>query len=299
VLGGTPLRDPKGSGRLELADWIGSSRNPLTARVMVNRIWLHHFGRGLVKTPNDFGTRGQRPTHPELLDWLASEFARTGWSVKRMHRLMVLSRAYRQSGAASAAAKRDPTNELYWRFERRRLSAEELRDSLLSISGQLDPTPGGPHPFPPPSTWNFTQHVPFSTFYESDRRSVYLVSLRNRRHPFLGLFDGADPNASTPERQTTTVPTQALYFLNDPFFHGQAARIAGQVLAVSEGERAALLFRLTLQRTPSAAERRFCDRFLARYAASPGDVPAGARPLDGWAALTRVLLASNEFLYLD
>ncbi len=298
ILGGTPVRVRTSSGRLELADWVASPKNPLTARVMVNRLWLHHFGRGLVRTPNDFGTRGDRPTHPELLDWLASEFMESGWDVKRMHRLIVLSRAYRQSSAATGASvMRDPTNALYWRFDRRRLTAEELRDSLIFTSGELDPTPGGPHPFPPEATWRFSQHEPFSAVYETNRRSVYLVQLRNRRHPFLGLFDGADPNASTPQRQTTTVPTQALYFMNDPFFHAQSAALARR--AKGEPDGIDRLYRSAFQRTPSAEERAFATQFVARYERDSQEVTVAERPEQAWAALARILLATNELLYLD
>jgi hypothetical protein len=298
VLGGTPLKDKSASGRLELAGWIASIDNPLTARVMANRIWLHHFGKGLVKTPNDFGTRGSPPTHPQLLDWLAAEFVRSGWSVKHLHRLILLSATYRQSGETHPdPVKADPTNDLYWRFDRRRLSAEELRDSLLATSGQLDRKPGAAHTIPPESAWSFTQHVPFSTFYDTDKRSVYLIQIRNRRHPFLGLFDGADPNATTPQRQATTVPTQALYFLNDPFFHAQAAKVAERVRVKPAGERVSELFRLTLQRPPTGQDRDFADAFLASYPKALGDMPDAG--IQAWDALARVLLASNEFLYVD
>jgi hypothetical protein len=299
VFGGTPLKDPTASGRLELADWIASKDNPLFARVMVNRIWLHHFGKGLVKTPNDFGTRGTPPTHPELLDWLAAEFVRGGWSVKALHKLILLSATYQQSAAARPdALKADPNNDLYWRFDRRRLTAEELRDSLLSVSGQLDRTPGEAHPFPPESAWGYTQHTPFGTFFDTDKRSVYLIQVRNRRHPFLGLFDGADPNATTPQRQTTTVPTQALYFMNDPFFHAQAERLAGRVLAKPAEGRVSELFRAALLRTPTEKDREFAESFLAKYRNTVGGTDAD-KDKAAWSALARVLLASNEFLFVE
>jgi hypothetical protein len=273
VFGGEPLPAKAGSGRLELAGWIAAKDNPLTARVMVNRIWLHHFGRGLVKTPNDFGTRGTPPTHPELLDWLAAEFVKDGWGVKKLHKRIMLSATYQQASATRAdAVKHDANNDLYWRFDRRRLSAEELRDALLATSGQLDRKPGAAHPFPPEASWNYTQHVPFSTFYDSDKRSVYLVTLRNRRHPFLGLFDGADPNATTPQRQDTTVPTQALYFLNDPFFHAQAEKVARRALEKDDdAARLDELFRLVFQRAPTAKDREVATAFLARYMAALSD----------------------------
>jgi hypothetical protein len=301
VLGGQAVEPGHGSGRRELAGWLTASSNPLTPRVMVNRIWQHHFGRGLVRTPSDFGTRGLPPTHPELLDWLASRFVRDGWSVKAMHRRIMLSAAYRQSSAAGDDALAiDPDNQLCGRFDRRRLDAEEIRDSLLAVGGSLDRTPGGPHPFPPENTWAFTQHDPFSTFYDDDRRSVYLITLRNRRHSFLGLFDGADPNATTPDRQVTTVPTQSLFFLNDPFFHRQAERLADRVLEQADGPaRLEALYRLACQRAPGPSDRATAEAFLARYSAELAGVPAGERPRAAWAALARAVLASNEFLYLD
>jgi mono/diheme cytochrome c family protein len=300
VLGGQPITTKAGSGRLDLANWVASKDNPLTARVMANRIWLHHFGKGLVKTPNDFGTRGTPPTHPELLDWLAAEFVAKGWSVKHLHRTIMLSSTYRQASAPrEGAARIDANNDLYWRFDHRRLSAEELRDSLLVASGKLDRTPGGAHPFPPEASWGFTQHAPFGNFYETEKRSIYLVQVRNRRHPFLGLFDGADPNATTPQRQTTTVPTQALYFLNDPFFHAQAERLAGRALAKPEAGRLDEIFRVALQRSASKQDRDFATAFLRRYADGLPDLPAADRAKAAWAALARVLLASNEFLFLE
>jgi hypothetical protein len=266
VLGGQPLPSNAGSGRLALADWLTDPKNPLTARVMVNRVWQGHLGTGIVATPNDFGTRGAPPTHPELLDWLAAEFVRSGWSVKHLHRLFLTSEAYR-AGA-----------------HRRRLTAEEIRDSLLAVSGDLDPSPGGPHPFPDPKTWNFTQHGPFKAVYETDRRSVYLMTQRIQRHPFLALFDGPDPNASTATRQTTTVPTQALFFLNDPFVHKCADHLAGRLDGLSTEARLDRSCWLLYGRPAGEADRRAAERFLAG-----GD----------WPAWLRVMLASNEFVYID
>jgi len=268
---------------------------------MVNRIWQHHFGKGLVKTPNDFGRRGQAPTHPELLDWLAADFVQSGWSIKKMHRLIMLSAVYQQAGGTRPeGSERDPANELCWRFDRRRLSAEEIRDSLLQASGQLDRTPGGPHPFPPEKTWGFTQHNPFSAVYETPGRSVYLMVARNRRHPFLGLFDGADPNATTPERQVTTVPTQALYFMNDRFFHEQCEKCAERILRQPDEEaRVNEAFRLAYQRVPTEDERSTARRFLHDYRAELNGSARASREQAAWSALARVLLAANEFLYLE
>jgi mono/diheme cytochrome c family protein len=300
ILGGQAVPPGSGSGRLHLARWLTRPENPLTARVMVNRIWQHHFGTGLVKTPSDFGARGQPPTHPELLDWLAAEFMQSGWSIRHMHRLIMLSAVYRQQSSQGAAGEADPAGELYGRFTRRRLSAEEIRDSLLHMSGRLERTQGGPHPFPPESTWSFTQHAPFNAVYDNNRRSVYLMVTRNRRHPFLGLFDGADPNATTPWRQETTVPTQALYFMNDPFFHEQAAVCADRFLARPDDDsRVNDAFRLIFQRAPTPRDMEAARSFLDRYRAELTTLPPAARTRAAWSALARILLASNEFLYLD
>jgi len=287
VFGGTQVPPDAGSGRRELGDWI--SRHPLTARVMVNRIWQWHFGHGLVRSPNDFGTRGEAPTHPELLDFLAARFVHSGYSVKAMHRLILQSAAYQRAGATSVAT--DPDNRWLSHFSRRRLTAEELRDSVLLASGRLDLAPGTTHPFPPESTWKFSQHRPFNAVYETDKRSAFLMVQRQRRHPYLALFDGADPNASTAGRETTTVPTQALYFLNDPSFHTQAAAVAEKLLGLPDDEaRIAGAWSLLLQRKPTADETARARTFLATY---PG------APAEKWSAQVRVLMAGNEYLYLD
>jgi acetyl esterase/lipase len=287
VFGGEPVPPGAGSGRRHLGDWI--ARHPLTARVMVNRIWQGHFGRGLVGTPNDLGARGDKPTHPELLDWLAAQFVETGYSVKAMHRLILHSAAWKRASASPDAA--DPDNRWFAHFARRRLTAEELRDSLLAVSGQLDLTPAEGHPFPPEATWNFTQHDPFNAMYETNRRSAFLMVQRQRRHHFLSLFDGADPNASTPGRQATTVPTQALYFINDGFFHAQAEKFAaGLTHLASDDKRITHAYRTLFQREPSAPERERWKCFLTAYPASAAEAQA---------ALARVLLASNEFLHID
>jgi len=302
VLGGTPLKNNAGSGRLELADWIASRDNPLTARVMVNRIWQHHFGTGLVGTPNDFGTRGQRPTHPELLDYLAAKFVDSGWSIKAMHRLTVLSRTYQLSTAANAhLLSADPSNLLLGRYAVRRLDAEAIRDSMLAVSGNLDSTMGGPHPFPPSSSWGFTQHAPFAAVYPSNRRSVYLMTQRLKRHPFLALFDGADTNASTPQRIPTTVPTQALYLMNDPFVHEQADAFAGRILTLSKNERDRIrwAYEIALARPPLEAEYEEVGRFLKTYRERRQGVAAEVAQRESWAAFTRTLLARNEFLFVQ
>lgn len=332
VLGGGPLpAETSGSGRLELAQWLTAADNPLTARVMVNRIWQYHFGQGLVKTPNDFGSRGQRPSHPELLDHLATQFIRSGWSVKAMHRLIMNSAVYQQGSQCSVISDRwsvigensdcpagpptvasgltttdslmtaSPITELFSPFPRRRLSAEETRDSILLVTGELDLTPGREHPFPSPTGWGYTQHGPFSAVYDHHRRSVYLMTQRLKRHPFLALFDGADPNASTAERRTTTVPTQALFFLNDPFVHANAEQLAMKTRGDdgTESQQINVVYRRVLGRCPTPAESGEATEFLAGYraglVAGGNEKPAPA----ALAAFVRVLLGSNEFLTVD
>jgi hypothetical protein len=283
AFGGDTVLADAGSGRKQLGDWM--MQQPITARVMVNRIWQWHFGSGLVHSPNDFGARGEKPTHPELLDWLAGQFVASGYSVKAMHRRIMHTAAYQRASATSPAA------DLLSHFTRRRFTAEEMRDSLLFVSGQLDATPAEAHPFPPEKTWTFTQHDPFTAVYETTKRSAYLMVQRQRRHPFLSLFDGADPNASTATRQTTTVPTQALYFINDSFFHAQADAFATSLIKLATDEaRIEQAYRLLFQRQCSASERERCETFLAGYPAAPQEK---------WAAYARVLLASNEFMHLD
>ena len=306
ILGGGPLAaESPGSGRLELAQWLTRPDNPLTARVMANRIWQYHFGRGLVKTPNDFGVRGLPPTHPELLDHLATQFIRSDWSVKAMHRLMMLSATYQEESVAAAdlTDRSDPTDrsDYYAEFPRRRLSAEEIRDAILMVSGELDSTPAREHPFPSPIGWGYTQHGPFSAVYDHNQRSVYLMTQRLKRHPFLALFDGADPNATTAERLGTTVPTQALFFLNDPFIHTKAEKWAARLLAASadESQRIELAWRRACGRSPTEIERGEANEFLTAYrteltAAKMDNVEA--RSL---AAYLRTIFGSNEFLHLE
>jgi hypothetical protein len=296
ILGGQKLPpEEKGSGRLELAGWVADPKNPLTARVMVNRIWQWHFGRGVVATPDDFGSRGEAPSHPELLDYLATRFIESGWSVKKLHRLIMLTRVYQEaSGDSAANTLKDSKNAYLWKFNRRRLDAEEIRDSLLAVSGNLDPAPGGEQPFPAETSWHFTQHKPFmgaEDQFATNKRSVYLMQQRIRKQPFLELFDGADPNAETGTRPLTTTALQALYAMNDPFFHAQAAALAARVKAAGQSEsvRSRYAFRLLYGRAPALDEIQDMHKFLAE--AGPEE--------QSWPALMRVLLASNEFLTLD
>jgi Protein of unknown function (DUF1553)/Protein of unknown function (DUF1549) len=304
ILGGDKLpAEPNGSGRLALAHWLTRPENPLTARVIVNRIWQHHFGIGLVATENDFGTRGRPPTHPELLDFLAHYFQTHGWSVKAMHRLIVLSATYQLSADADRElVSADPANELHGRFNRLRLDAESIRDSMLFLSGNLDRSVGGSHPFPATGT-PFTQHAPFTAVYETRRRSVYLMTQRIRRHPYLALFDGADPNASTARRRLTTVPTQALFLMNDPFVHEQAAGFAVRLLRLAgdESSRIKRAFEMALARPPSGQESQLAIAFLRGYERElrSAGVPLENQTAKSWAALARTLLCRNEFLFVD
>lgn len=305
VLGGMRLRaDDSSSGRLQLASWIVDPANPLAARVMANRIWLYHFGKGIVPTPNDFGHQGKPPTHPALLDYLATRFIAGGWSVKSLHREIMLSHTYRLSSQRAAIAReRDPNNDLLAAFPRNRLDAEAIRDALLVLGGNLDPSPGGPHPFPPQSEWKFTQHNPFKAVYDSNRRSVYLMTQRIQRHPYLAIFDGADPAASTPLRLTSTTPLQALYLLNDAFTHEQAQGFAKRLLAerAEDAARLELAYRLALGRQPAAGEAAASLDFLAAVKGKlkAAGVPANECELQSWQALARTIFRLNEFVYID
>ena len=307
VLGGDTLpADTNGSGRLELADWLTRSDNPLTARVMVNRIWQHHFGNGLVRTENDFGTRGRPPKHPQLLDWLAATFIENRWSIKTLHRMIMLSDIYqRSSGEHPEAAAADPDNKLLARFPRRRLDAESIRDAMLALSGQFDRSRGGPHPFPELTRASFTQHNPFRGRYATDRRSVYLMTARLKRGPLLALFDGADTNASTPKRSVTTVPTQALFMMNNPLVHRLSEGFAGRLLAGGQDDRSSIemAFQMALARPPVQEETDEAVEFLGQYRQQLIDAGTGEdqdeSQLKIWTALARSLFARNEFVYID
>ncbi|MGI8785972.1 MAG: PSD1 and planctomycete cytochrome C domain-containing protein [Acidobacteriota bacterium] len=305
ILGGQRL--PAGlpaSGRLQLAEWLADRSNPLTARVMVNRIWQHHFGKGLVASASDFGRRGTAPTHPELLDYLALRFVEEGWSIKKMHRLLMLSQVYRiaSDGDARNAAV-DPGNELLWKFNRRRLDAESIRDSMLRISGQLEARPSGEHPFPPPLNWSYTQHKPFAAVYDSRQRSVYLMTQRIQKHPYLSIFDGADTNLSTAERGATVTPIQALFVMNSEFVHEQAGHLARRLTTEFpdfrsrvDGAHRALLSRPARREEIVRAEQHLSN---ARVKLAPGPTPASQLSEQALASYVRALFASNEFLFVD
>jgi hypothetical protein len=306
VLKGAELssEDSTRSGRLPLANWIVDSNNPLTARVIVNRIWLNHFKQGIVPTPNDFGRQGKAPSHPELLDWLAQSFMSSGWSIKSLHRKIMLSSTYRMSSQLSALAlEKDPANEWLSAFPRRRLDAESLRDTMLSLGGNLDPTRAGPHPFPPQSQWQFTQHNPFKAIYETNRRSVYLMTQRIQRHPYLAIFDGADPSVSTPMRLASTTPLQALYLLNDKFVHEQAIGFASRLLSASsdDSSRIETAWLLLFSRPPNDNEASQSLAFLesTRDALRNMEPPTENVEQQSWQSLARALLRLNEVAYVD
>ena len=298
------LATDKSSGRHQLAESIVARDNPLTARVMANRIWLHHFGKGLVPTPNDFGKQGRPPTHPELLDWLAVKFIASGWSVKEMHRVIMLSHTYQIASARSEdAVTRDVNNELISSFPRQRLDAEAIRDTLLALGGSLDTTPAGSHPFPPQTEWKFTQHNPFKAVYDSQRRSVYLMTQRIQRHPYLAIFDGADPATSTPVRTTSTTPLQALFLLNDKFVHDQSESFAARLVkeARDDTPRLQRAYQLALARPPAPAELGSGREFLAsvRKRLCADGMAADQIEPESWRAMARVIFRLNEFVYVD
>ncbi|MEO7649010.1 MAG: DUF1553 domain-containing protein, partial [Bryobacteraceae bacterium] len=267
----------QGSGRLQLAEAIASPRNPLTSRVIVNRLWEAHFGFGLVLTPSNFGQMGDRPVHPELLDYLASRLVDQGWSLKKLHREIALSQTYRLSTArVERNLAVDQDNRLHWRYPVRRLDAEALRDSMLYVSGSLDETMGGPA-------------VPLESL-SNRRRTVYGKVSRNVLDPMLNLFDFPNPNQTSEQRVLTTVPVQRLYLLNSPQVMDLAkafvTRLERENLALPE-RRLARSYQLLYQRPPSKTELQ-----AGLYYVASGD--AGA-----WAQYAQVLLASNEFLYLE
>jgi hypothetical protein len=287
----------KGSGRLELAEWVASPTNPLTARVMANRVWLGHFGTGLVRTPDNFGRLGERPTHPELLDHLALEFVASGWSVKHLHRLIVRSAAYRMSGQHDAGKFRtDPDNRSYWRFNRRRLDAEELRDGMLAVAGVLDRKAGGTL-----LTTKNREYVNSTGGRGIDdtaapRRSVYLPVIRSGVSDVLQANDFPDPSTPSGLRPQTTVPAQALFHLNSRVAD-QAAEAFAKSLLDLKGDDAARVgeaYRRAYTRPPTAAETERVLKFL-----TASDASTDAKKLKAWQSLCRVLLASAEFAFVE
>ncbi len=282
---------PDADRRVQLARWITDRRNPLFARTMVNRLWLYHFGAGLVDTPNDLGFNGGRPSHPELLDWLAAEFIDQGFSIKAMHRLIVTSATYRQASTTHAeAAKVDAGNRWLWHKSPVRLEAEVIRDAMLATSGKLDPTIGGRG-----YTDNRTYFFKGSQFYEPIeqvgnefyRRTLYRMWARGGRSPLLDTLDCPDPSTTAPKRAVTTTPLQALALMNNAFVLHMADSLADRIVADTPNRgdaRVIRAYQLTLQRGPRADELGVASDFVERH---------------GLAAFCRVLFNSNEFIYLD
>ena len=291
------------SGRLDLADWLTSRDNPLTARVMVNRIWQHHFGKGIVASPSNFGIQGEVPTHPELLDWLALRFMESDWSVKSMHRLIMSSAAYqRSSGQHDGNASRDPANEWCWRFDRRRMDAESIRDSMLLIAGNLDLCRPGPHPFPATKNWRFSAHRQFKAVYPSNHRSIYLMVQRLHPHPFLSLFNGPSTTASVAVRDASTVPLQALFMANSRFVHTQAEGVARGLLPLNDNPaRINHAYWQAFSRPATEQELSRGLQYLERYKSTLAEEGASAEEtaVQSLASLARTLFASNEFVYVD
>jgi hypothetical protein len=295
----------QGSGRREIAEWLATSRNPLAARVMVNRIWKNHFGYGIVRTPDNFGVTGDRPTHPELLDYLASRFIASGWSVKAMHRLMILTSAYQMSSRATeAAAKIDAENKLLSHMPVRRLEAEAIRDAILSVAGTRNPAMYGPSVPPYISSYQDGRGKPVSGPLDGDRRrSIYIQVRRNFLTPFFLAFDYPLPTTSIGSRGVSTVASQALLLMNNEFVAQQAREWARRAMAASASpeERIQFLYRTAFSRRSDAGEAARILRFLESqpqlYRASSGAVPEGSEE-QVWTDVAHVLLNSPEFLYI-
>ncbi len=294
----------QGSGRLELSDWLTRPDHPLTARVMVNRLWTWHFGQGLVRSVDNFGLLGELPTHPQLLDWLATEFPRRDWSLKQIHRELMGSTLYRRSGEVDASQREhDPENRLWGRYSRRRMQIEELRDTILATAGTLDDRLEGTHLTTAnrayvTSTANVNPDV-----YRITRRSIYLPIVRSALYEVLQAFDFADPNVSNGQRQTTTVAPQALFLMNSDFVAQQTLAWADAALAqrdMPNESRLKALYRTALGREPLPEEAARATQFLTEYAA---DVAATTSSAEGerraWQSLFRALLSTNENVFVE
>ncbi len=297
-----PLPAVENPNRLDLARWIADAKNPLIARVTVNRMWQQYFGKGLVETENDFGTQGSPPTHPELLDWLATEFVGRNWSQKAMHRLIVTSATYRQaSRLRPELSDKDPYNRLLARQNRLRLEAEIIRDAALGASGRLDLTIGGPSVFPPQpdGVFSFTQ-IPrswiASTGADRYRRGMYTHFWRSAGYPALLVFDAPDSITTCTRRIRSNTPLQALTLLNDQAFVELAQALAARVLKErpDDGERLDYAFRLCLSRPPGGAERERLEQFLKQQLEELRGVPGAAEA--AWTAVSRVLMNLDEFI---
>lgn len=292
--------------RLALANWLTRSDNPLTSRVIVNRLWQHHFGRGIVATPSDFGVRGERPSHPELLDWLAQELIAQGWRLKPIHRLMVTSAAYRQASRISppelskSQSADDPENTLLWRMNRRRVEAESLRDAMLVVSGEFNAKAGGPGVLVPiekeVEDLIFTEAEVVDLWEETpdprehNRRSIYLFRKRNVRYPMFDAFDAPDTQTPCPQRGVSTHSLQALVMLNSEFAQKRAKALASRICNEAEDDpsRVDHAYRLVLAREPSPREREQAIRFLGSQ----------ENQADAWVDFAIAMLNRNEFLYV-
>ena len=307
-LGGGDARPSPGAEttglRSALAEWLTRKDNPLTARVMVNRLWQHHFGVGIVATPSDFGVMGEPATHPELLDWLAAEFVENGWSLKHIHRLMVLSAAYRQDSRVdpneprcAKALTADHDDHLLWHARRRRLEGEEIRDAMLSISGELNPRPFGVSARPKlPDRIGSYAWKPDARPEDQDRRSVYVFAKRNLRYPLFDAFDLPDMHNSCARRAVTTTAPQALLLLNSEFTLERARKMGDDLKALFPSDDAGLAaraYRLAWGRPADDDEVRLAVKFLAAQAATLHSRDAAV------ADFCHALLNTNEFLYVD
>jgi hypothetical protein len=306
-----PKIDPTGSGRLELARWLVSDSNPLTPRVMVNRVWHHLFGTGLVASVDNFGVTGEKPSHPELLDHLASRFVRDGWSVKKLVRAIVLSRTYQLGfDARKVNVEADPANRLLWRHGPRRLSAEEIRDGVLAAAGTLDRARPAGSPAKELKVIELRNNGPEAlklTEYavNSRQRSVYLPLLRTLVPPSLEVFDFAEQGMVTGSRDSTTVAPQALYLLNDPFIRGQSLALAGRLLAGKDTDAGRIdrAYRLALGRPATMKEVERVKGYLAEYESAaralekPNPNEADPRAA-AWGSFCQALFACAEFRYV-
>jgi hypothetical protein len=292
------------SGRLQFAQWLARDDNPLTTRVIVNRVWQYHFGRGIVESSSNFGLQGSKPTHPELLDWLASDFVKHGWSLKHLHRRIMLSATYQLSSVAdSDNLKKDEANQTWWRFDRRRMDAETIRDSLLAVSLKLQEGDSGRHPFKPTKDLKYSQGRPFNEIFDHHYRSVYLMSPRLNKHPFMALFDGPDPNKTTENRRESTVALQALYFMNGAFMTETSQAFADRLMTFASNPDLRLehAWQVALGRNPQDHELRSAREYVESYTLemTQADKSHDVAERLAWTSFSRALLSSNEFLYVD
>lgn len=296
-----PVLPAKQSGRLELARWMASTEHPLTARVMVNRLWRWHFGKGIVGTTDNFGLLGDRPSHPALLDWLARTFMENGWSIKEMHRLLMTSAAYQQASSVSHSMSDksdprliDPENRLLWRANIQRLEAEQIRDAMLAVSGWLNPAIGGKTIPLRNREFVFNHTSKDGTTYESARRALYLPIIRNNLYDMLEQFDYPDPTMPTGSRNSTVVAPQALIMLNSPVVWQSAEKLAARLNpAASDEQRVQQLFDLLFGRPARDAEQQQVLALLHDPALSQKD-----RPESRWTLVCQALLSANEFMYV-